>query len=164
MLRTFPTRGDNMDAWARGLHVLGVVLWIGGVAFVTWVLLPAVARMKADSERVAFFESVEARFANVARYATLLVGVTGFWMIERWQLWERFTLVHFWWMHAMIAVWFIFTLMLFVLEPLFLHQWFLGQSEQNPVGTFKLIQTMHWVLLLISLITTVGVVIGVHGG
>ena len=88
MLRTFPTRGDNMDAWARGLHVLGVVLWIGGVAFVTWVLLPAVARMKTESERVAFFESVEARFATVARYATLLVGITGFWMIERWQLWN----------------------------------------------------------------------------
>jgi hypothetical protein len=73
-------------------------------------------------------------------------------------------MVHFWWMHAMVAIWFIFTLMLFVLEPLFLHQWFLRRSEQNPVGTFKLIQRMHWVLLLISLITTVGVVLGVHGG
>ena len=27
---------------ARALHVLGVVLWIGGVGFVTTVLLPAV--------------------------------------------------------------------------------------------------------------------------
>jgi uncharacterized membrane protein len=31
---------------ARALHVLGVVLWIGGVAFVTTVLLPAVRRIK----------------------------------------------------------------------------------------------------------------------
>ena len=152
-----------MDAWARGLHVLGVVLWIGGVAFVTLILLPAVARMKTVAERVAFFEVVESRFALVARYATLLVGATGFFLVKNWSLWERFTMVHFWWMHAMVAVWFIFTLMLFVLEPLFLHQWFLRRSEKNPEGTFKLIQRMHWVLLLISLITTVGAVLGVHG-
>jgi len=32
---------------ARVVHVLGVVLWIGGVALVTTVLLPATRRMKA---------------------------------------------------------------------------------------------------------------------
>jgi uncharacterized membrane protein len=48
---------------ARALHVFGVVLWIGGVAFVTTVLLPAVRRLKAPAERVAFFEAVERRFA-----------------------------------------------------------------------------------------------------
>lgn len=30
---------------ARVLHVLGVVLWIGGVAMVTSTLLPVIARM-----------------------------------------------------------------------------------------------------------------------
>jgi len=43
---------------ARGVHVLSVVLWIGGVAFVTTVLLPAVRGFKAPAERVAFFETV----------------------------------------------------------------------------------------------------------
>ena len=32
-------------AIARALHVLAVVLWIGGVGFVTTVLLPAVRRL-----------------------------------------------------------------------------------------------------------------------
>lgn len=63
---------------ARGLHVLGVVLWIGGVGFVTTVLLPAVARLKTPAERVAFFEEIEGRFAWQARGTTLLVGLTGF--------------------------------------------------------------------------------------
>ncbi len=31
--------------WSRVLHVLGVVIWIGGVTFVTLVLLPAVRRL-----------------------------------------------------------------------------------------------------------------------
>jgi uncharacterized membrane protein len=35
--------------FARTLHVLGVVLWIGGVAFVTTVLIPSLKRI-ADSK------------------------------------------------------------------------------------------------------------------
>ena len=35
---------------ARVLHVLGVVLWIGGVAMVTTVLLSATKRMKTPAE------------------------------------------------------------------------------------------------------------------
>ena len=48
----------NEFALARVLHVLGVVLWIGGVAMVTTVLLPSVRRMKTPEERVAFFEEL----------------------------------------------------------------------------------------------------------
>lgn len=75
---------------ARALHVLGVVLWIGGVGFVTTVLLPAVRRTKDPEERIAFFEAVEKRFANQARGTTLLVGISGFYMISVWDLWHRF--------------------------------------------------------------------------
>ena len=53
---------DDM-AFARALHVVGVVLWIGGVAFVTTILLPAILRFKSPGERVAFFEEIEGRFA-----------------------------------------------------------------------------------------------------
>ena len=48
---------------ARVLHVLGVVVWIGGVALVTTVLLPATKRIKTPAERVEFFESMERGFA-----------------------------------------------------------------------------------------------------
>ncbi|KAF2991499.1 hypothetical protein OGR47_19850 (plasmid) [Methylocystis sp. MJC1] len=48
-------------AIVRALHVLAVVLWTGGVAFVTLVLLPAVRRFKAPAERVAFFDAIERR-------------------------------------------------------------------------------------------------------
>jgi len=49
---------------ARALHVLGVVLWIGGVGFVTSVLLPAVRRMKTADERYA--GNLWQRFASAA--------------------------------------------------------------------------------------------------
>jgi len=81
---------------ARALHVLGVVLWIGGVAFVTTVLLPAVRRLKSPEERVAFFEAVERRFAWQARATTLLVGATGFHLTAAWDLWARFSSPSYW--------------------------------------------------------------------
>jgi uncharacterized membrane protein len=52
---------------ARTIHVIAVVFWIGGVAMVTTVLLPAVRRFKSPEERVVFFESVQQRFARQSR-------------------------------------------------------------------------------------------------
>lgn len=154
----------NELAIARALHVLGVVMWIGGVSMVTTILLSAVRAFKTAEERVAFFEQVESRFATQARWTTALVGATGFWMAWRFDLWWRFTDAHYWWMHAMVAVWVIFTLMLFVIEPFFLHKRLLHRAQRNPVGTLSTIQRMHWFLLAISLITILGAVAGSHGG
>ena len=44
---------------ARVLHVFGVVLWIGGVGFVTTVLLPAIRRFEAPEQRVLLYPSPE---------------------------------------------------------------------------------------------------------
>lgn len=148
---------------ARVLHVLGVVLWIGGVAMVTTVLLPATRRLKSDEERVAFFERVEGRFAGQARLTTLLTGLTGFYLLYAMDAWHWFGLASHWYVHAMVAVWALFTMMLYVLEPLVLHRWFHRQAERHPARTFHLIQTMHWVLLTLSLITVAGAVSGSHG-
>lgn len=154
----------NEFAVARALHVLAVVLWIGGVAFVTAVLLPAVRRHVSGPERLEFFDRIERRFAWQSRLTTLLAGITGFWMTARFGLWPRFTQVEFWWMHAMVLVWAIFTLMLFVLEPLVLHRWLQRRNQRDPEGTFALVQRLHWLLLAISLITVIGAVAGSHGG
>ena len=80
----------NEFALVRALHVLGVVLWIGGVAFVTAVLLPAVQRFARPGEEVVFFQQIESRFATQARWTTALVGVTGLWLAWRFELWPRF--------------------------------------------------------------------------
>ena len=148
---------------ARALHVFGVVLWIGGVAFVTTVLLPSVRRVRTPEERVQFFESVEGRFAWQARFKTVLVGVTGFYLVHAWDLWHRFASASWWWMHAMVAIWALFTVMLFVAEPLFLHRWFEQTARRDPERTFRRIQRMHWVLLSLSLVTVLGAVAGSHG-
>lgn len=153
----------NEFVFARVLHVLGVVLWIGGVAMVTTVLLPAVAQMKSAVERIEFFEHIERRFATQARYTTLLVGLSGFYMVHLLDAWNRFAELRFWWMHAMVLVWLMFTLMLFVLEPLVLQRQLKQRAQRHPEKTFALIQRMHWLLLSLSLIAVAGAVAGSHG-
>jgi uncharacterized membrane protein len=153
----------NDLALARVLHVLGVVLWIGGVAMVTTVLLPAVRRLKAPEERVAFFETIERGFARQARVTTLVTGASGLYLVYRLNLWERFVHIEYWWMHAMALVWVLFTLMLFFLEPLFLHRWSMDRARRAPETTFAIISRLHWALLGASLLTVAGAVAGSHG-
>lgn len=148
---------------ARVLHVLGVVLWIGGVALVTTVLLPATKRMKTPAERVVFFETVERGFALQARITTLLTGLSGLYLVYKFDLWQRFAHAGFWWMHAMVLVWALFTLMLFVFEPLFLHRRLMESARRDPESTFARVARMHWVLLVVSLLTLAGAVAGSHG-
>ena len=148
---------------ARALHVLVVVLWIGGVAFVTTALLPAVRDLHTPADRVVFFETVERRFGKQARVTTMLAGLSGFYMVVRLDLWDRFLSVEYWWMHAMVVVWLLFTLMLFVAEPLFLNRWLLARAKARPEATFRLIERLHWILLALSLITLIGAVLGSHG-
>ena len=148
---------------ARALHVLSVVLWIGGVAFVTTVLLPAVRRLKAPNDRLAFFDAIERRFAWQARITTVLAELTGLDMLVRLDLWHRFLSVSYWWMHAMVVVWLLFTVMLFVAEPLFLHQWLLDRGKVEPEATFRRVERLHQLLLTLSLITILGAVAGSHG-
>ena len=133
------------------------------MAFVTTVLLPTVRDLSTPAERVIFFETVERRFGRQARVTTVLAGLSGFYMVVRLDLWNRFLSVEYWWMHAMVAVWLLFTLMLFVAEPLFLDRWLRARASSRPESTFALVERLHWILLVLSLITLIGVVLGSHG-
>jgi len=148
---------------ARVIHVLAVVFWIGGVAMVTTVLLPAVRRFKDPDERFEFFESVETRFARQARWTTLITGLSGLYMLYFLDGWAWIHQWSHWWVGAMILVWAIFTLMLFVLEPLVLHRLFRTRAARDPGAMFNFIQRIHWALLLLSLLAVAGAVAGTHG-
>ncbi len=148
---------------ARAIHVVAVVMWIGGVGFVTLCLLPFCRHEVAPARAIELFEAMERRFAALARYLILIAGGSGLWMVGRYQLWQRFGQPTYWWMLAMVAVWLVFCLAVFVAEPLFLHRWFTQWAEKDPVGTLRRIWYLHVLLLTVSLITAFGAVFGVHG-
>ncbi|MDE8650627.1 hypothetical protein [Novosphingobium album (ex Liu et al. 2023)] len=146
---------------ARVLHIVAIVPWIGGVAFVTTVLMPAVRRHNPPEERLIAFHRFEAGFAWQARIWIGLAGLSGLWMIHRADLWYRFADPRFWWMHAMVAVWAVFAAMLYLIEPLFLHRRM--ERSRSPDRDFARMERMHLLLLLVSLITIIGAMAGAHG-
>jgi uncharacterized membrane protein len=81
---------------AQSLHVLAVVIWIRGVAMVTMVVPPAIRRGDVGPNRLQVFEAIERRFAWHARIAAVIVGLTGFYMTDRLDLWGRFRSGEFW--------------------------------------------------------------------
>ena len=148
---------------ARVIHVIAVILWIGGVAMVTTVIIPAIKKLKLKEEQIKTFEQIEGRFALQAKITTLLTGLTGFYMLYVLDGWDRYFDYKFWWIHAMTLVWIIFTLVLYVLEPFVLHRLFRQNVENNPAKTFSFMHRVHWILLLVSLLTTAAAVAGSHG-
>ncbi len=148
---------------ARVIHILAILFWIGGVAMVTTVLLPAVRRFKSPEEQLPFFDLVERRFAHQSRISTLLAGLSGLYMVWKLDAWDRFAQPSFWWMDAMVLVWLIFTLMLFVAEPLFLHRVLAERAKAAPEATFRLVARLHWALLTLSLVTLIGAAAAAHG-
>lgn len=150
----------NELAIARALHVLGVVIWIGGVSMATTVALPAIRRGALGADPLQAFHAIEQRFVWQARAAVIVVGATGFYMLERFQVWGRFSDGHFWWMHAMVGVWTLFVLLLFVGEPFVLQRFFPGWARRYPQRAFAVLHYVHIVLLTLSLVTIYGAVAG----
>lgn len=163
--RRASARTEILDdlALARAIHVLAVVHWIGGVSLVTLVILPAVTRLSEPARRLAVFEEIEGRFSRQARVSVTLAGLSGFYMTYGMDAWARFAEAGFWWMHAMVLLWAIFTVVLFVAEPLFLHAWFRRRAERDPDGTIALVLAGHRVLFAASALTIAGAVLGAHG-
>ena len=147
---------------ARAVHVVAIVHWIGGLLFVTLVVLPSLLEIEAP-RRLTLFDALERRFATQARASTLLVGLSGFYMLHSYELWGRVADPRFWWLDAMIGLWAAFTIMLFVAELLFLHAWFDARARRDPDGTFRLVLRGHRVLSLVAVVTVLGAVGGAHG-
>ena len=59
---------------AIAIHLLSVVWWIGGLAFVTAVALPELRTTPTEAERLEAFHRLEQRFALQARSAAILTG------------------------------------------------------------------------------------------
>lgn len=148
---------------ARALHVLAVVIWIGGVAMATSVAPPAVRRGDLGEDRLCAFQAIEHRFVWQARTAIIVVGLTGFHMTWRLDLWERFAAVGFWWMQAMVCLWLLFVFVLFVAEPLIVHRHFRRWATERPATAFSWLHSAHWVLLMLSVVTIWGAVAGSQG-
>lgn len=148
---------------ARAIHVLSLIHWIGGLAFVTSVVLPFSASIADPVQRLAFFEGIEQRFSRQVRLSVVLVGLSGLYMVWRLDAWPCFLDPATWWMAAMVFIWAIFFLVLFIAEPLLLLDWFHRRASRHPDDTFRRVHRAHWILLTASLAVAAAAVLGAHG-
>jgi uncharacterized membrane protein len=149
---------------ARIIHVLAVVLWIGGVSFVTTVLFPTVRRSYPPEERLMAFLRFEGPFAWQARINVALAGLSGLYLTWRFDAWSRFQSPSFWWMDAMVLLWLAFAAMLFVIEPLGLHRRLEHAIAAGASSAlFDRMERFHRIMLGLSLVTILGAVGGSHG-
>lgn len=66
----------------KTLHVLCVMVWIGGMVFAHFFLRPAVAELEPPA-RVRLMHAVFGRFFKAVLAASLLTMVSGVWMLGR---------------------------------------------------------------------------------
>ena len=145
------------------LHVIGVVIWIGGVAFVTMIVFPMLSRMDNSLEKVLFFQGIEHRFAKIAKVSLAVVGLTGGWLLYETGEWRILFSTAGIGPTLMLAVW-AFYLLVLLFEGKIFGILFKGKAEQDANKIFALLSRFHWVVLGLSLLAIgVGVWAG-HGG
>ncbi|MGH7781404.1 MAG: hypothetical protein ACREQR_16455 [Candidatus Binataceae bacterium] len=148
---------------ARILHVVAIVVWIGGIGAVTTVMFPTMRRLESNEQKVWMFRQIENRFRPQARIAWLIVGLSGVFMLFALNAWVRFAEPRYWWMQAMVALWVLFGLMLFIIEPLVVGPRMEQMLTRDPARALIRMERMHWVLLILSLLVIAAVVGGVYG-
>jgi len=153
----------NDFAVARALHVLALVHWIGGVAMVTTIVLPRARALADPYAALTAFEAFEGPFAVQARFSILLAGLSGFYMLNKLQAWTLLLDPTFWWLALMVAVWAVFALMVFVLEPLVVHRLLHDYALRDKDRAFSLAIRLHAVALTISCVAIVAGVLGAQG-
>lgn len=149
------------------IHLLTVVLWIGGLAFVTIIVLPMAIKNPDALGKVLMFQRVEHRFAPLARIYNIVTGATGFVMVFQTG-WHK---LYFTWAGApltvMTAIWVFWFVMLWGLEPLVIRKMLENMAkggEKMEIETvFARMNRLHWMMVFISLVAAVAGALVAHG-
>jgi hypothetical protein len=84
-------------------------------------------------------------------------------MAWRLDLWGLFASPAFWWMDAMVLLWALFMLIVFVIEPV-AHRRVVVMAAADPAALLIRLSRVHRVLLAAGIVTIFGAVAGAHGG
>lgn len=149
------------------IHVLTVILWIGGLAFVTTMVFPLIFRTPDALQKVLLFQRIEHKFAKAARIYNLIVGISGFIMVAM-AGWHKIMFTKAGApLTIMTGIWVFWFIMLFGLEPLVIKKMLdnmaRGGDKMDIDGIFAKLNRMHWVMMGISLIAAASGIVFAHG-
>lgn len=145
------------------VHVVTVVLWVGGVGFVTLVIFPMLAKMDGSFEQVVFFQRVEHRFAKFAKLYTALAGLSGAYVMyytgEKAYLFTRQGIG----ITLMLIAWTVYAFILLFEKDIF-KRLFRDPEKTDTKKVFRILTVFHWFVLGLSLLAILAGVWEGHGG
>jgi uncharacterized membrane protein len=143
-----------IDATLKTVHVLSIIVWIGGMVFAHFFLRPAVAQLEVPL-RLRLMHDVLGRFFQAVLVASLLTVASGVWMLGRVakqvvQSGGNFEMPLAWTVMAVLGV---------VMVAIFMHIRFalfkrLGRAvaaSEWAAGGAALAQIRRWVLINLGL-------------
>lgn len=148
------------------VHLVTVVLWIGGLAFVTAFILPMAIKTPDPLQKVLLFQRVEHRFAPVAKVYNIITGISGFIMVFQMG-WHKlyFTKAGIP-LTFMTAVWTIWFVMLIGLEPIVIKKMLDRMAREGAKmdidGIFRKVNRLHWILLMLSILAIIAGALVAH--
>lgn len=150
------------------VHLLTVILWIGGLAFVTGIVLPMAIKTPDALQKVLTFQRVEHRFAPLAKWYNIITGISGFAMVwlMGWQglYFTREGLA----LTFMTGIWLFWFVMLVGLEPIVIRKMLEKMAREGDKmdidGIFRKVKKLHWFMVAISLAAATAGVFVAHGG
>ena len=92
----------------KALHVLAIIVWLGGMVFMSFFLRPALATLDAPT-RIKFMHNLLGRFFKAVLALSLIAVVSGFWMMGRVakqavQAGAQYSTPLEWWVMAVLGV------------------------------------------------------------
>ncbi len=132
------------------MHVVTVLLWIGGVSFVTIIIFPMLVRMGDSLEKVLMFQSVENVFVRLARYYVVVVGITGFLLLYLTDQFSKLFTMETLGITFMLIVWGLYSFILLFERKIF-AKLFADSKKYDPDKIMVRLSRGHWVILALSL-------------
>jgi uncharacterized membrane protein len=137
------------------IHVICVIIWIGGVAFVTTVIFPMVYRTAGSLEKALLFQGVEHRFAGMVKWLIAAVGVTGFWMLSAKYGFSILLQPRGFGVLIMLFAWTLYATVLLFERKIF-GKLFADPEKIDMNKALRMVNAMHWFLLIISFSAVAG--------
>ena len=142
---------DTLISFLTALHVVVVVLWIGGVAFVTIIVFPMLLKMEDSLQKALMFQRIEGRFAKHARIYLILAGISGFSLLYLTGRYQDLFSADGFGITTMLIVWVFFGLVLTFEKKIF-QRLFDKPEKIDPEKIFFRLSAFHWVVLALSLL------------
>lgn len=145
------------------LHVICVIVWIGGVAFVTMVIFPMMYQTEGSLEKALMFQRVEHRFAGMVKWLIAIVGATGLYLLYAQYGFGILLQTRGIGILIMLFAWALYTTVILSERKIF-GRLFADPEKIDMDKALKMINVMHWFLLIISFTAVAGGVWFGHGG